>query len=313
MTTPPRVALIGAGPIGRFHLAALRGAGADVVGLCTRQEEEGAVFAAEEGIKTYCTSVRDLFGMTSAQAVVVAVPISESFRVYREVMQHPWVSLLEKPLGLDLTEARHLLAEARSTGHRGFIGLNRRHLASTRTAVSVLATSTGQRTVRVLDQQDRIKARTFGHPQEVVDNFMYANSIHLVDYLKFLARGRVTSLSHVSPWTGELGSVVEVELKFDSGDRGHYRAVWEQDGPWSVSVEDAESTLVMRPLEKLTRTSSGTLVTDDIDYSEDQRFKPGYLEQARAFLRALSGSTTCPSLDDALETTQLVAQIYGLS
>lgn len=311
MSGPPKVAIIGGGPIGRSHLAALRELGAEVVGLCTRQEDEGVALAREWGIGYYSTSIRELYAATSAQAVVVAVPVTESPQVYREVFGLPWISLVEKPLGIDLDDARELVSQARLTGHRGFVGFNRRHLAATRTALSRIGQISGNRFVHVKDQQDRNSARAFGHPEPVVRNFMYANSIHLVDYFRLFGRGEITEVRPHIPWTGNFGSSVVVELIFESGDRGVYEGVWERPGPWSVTVQAGAKTLRMEPLERLLELDSAAEISDPPDYRDDELFKPGFLQQSTEFLRALSGSTNCPDLEEALRTTQLVAQIYG--
>ncbi len=307
-----KVAFVGAGPVGLAHLKAFRSLDVEVVGLCTKGEESGRALAAEHGFPIYTDSVNELYTRTGADAVVAAVPIAEMSSVYPTLFAQPWASLVEKPLGLDMVEATQLHALAKIFGHRGFVGFNRRHFQATKTAEHLIAGCGGPRHVIVFDQQDRDAALRYGHPAAVVDNFMYANSIHLLDYFSIFCRGELVDVIPIGPWTGERGSTMEVELRFDSGDTGRYHAVWEQSARWAIHVHAADTVATMKPLERLTVTVNGEDATPSIDYLLDEQFKPGFHDQAAAFLASVStGGGMCPNFDEALRTTRLVARVYG--
>lgn len=307
-----RVAFIGAGPVGLEHLKAFRSLDVEVVGLCTKGEDSGRALAKQHGFPYYTNSVSELFEETRADAVVAALPIAEMMTVYPTLFAQPWASLVEKPLGLDMSEASKLHAIARSLSHRGFVGFNRRHYQSTKMAQNVIKSCAGTRHVIVFDQQDRNVAASHGHPQSVVDNYMYANSIHLLDYFSMFCRGELLEVVPIHPWTGAYGTTMEVELRFDSGDTGRYHAVWEQSARWAIHVHAADTVATMKPLEKLAVSINGEDATPTIDYSVDELFKPGFHDQAVAFLESVkSGSEACPNFDEALRTTRLVARVYG--
>jgi predicted dehydrogenase len=307
------VAFVGAGPIGIAHLKAFRSIGVEVVGLCTKGADTGAALAVEHGFPMYASSIRELYERTQADAVVAALPIAEMLNAYRELFAFPWASLTEKPMGVDLREAREIASIADFAHHRGYVGFNRRHYQATRTALHAISTRTAPRVVTVLDQQDRDQALRSGHPLAVAENFMYANSIHLIDYFSMFCRGTLSDVRPLRPWTGARGCTVEVELAFNSGDVGRYKAVWEQKGPWAVEVTSGDITAVMRPLEKLALMEDGRDVDPFVDFSVDENFKPGFVVQAESFIDALSGNPGCPTIDDAIATTELVSAIYQLS
>lgn len=307
-----RVAFIGAGPVGLEHLKAFRSLEVEVVGLCTKGEDSGRVLAQKNGFPYYTNSVSELFNETQADAVVAALPIAEMMTVYPTLFAQPWASLVEKPLGLNMAEATKLQSIAQSLGHRGFVGFNRRHYQSTKVAQKLISKCSGPRHVIVFDQQDRNVAATHGHPQSVLDNYMYANSIHLLDYFSMFCRGELIEVVPIRPWTGALGVTMEVELRFDSGDTGRYHAVWEQSARWAIHVHAADVVATMKPLEKLAVRINGEDATPAIDYSVDEQFKPGFHDQAAAFIAsAKTGSKSCPDFDEALRTTRLVARVYG--
>lgn len=307
------MAFVGAGPVGLAHLKAFRNLDVEIVGLCTKGAETGVALAAEHGFTLYADSISELFERTHADAVVAALPIAEMLDAYRELFTLPWASLTEKPMGVDLREAREIAAIAHQANHRGFVGFNRRHFQATREALEAISTSADPRVVTVFDQQDRDQALRAGHPRAVAENFMYANSIHLIDYFTMFCRGELSDVRLLRPWTGARGCTVEVELTYNSGDVGRYVAVWEQKGPWAVEVTSGDLAAVMRPLEKLTVTKAGQEITPPMDYALDEQFKPGFVVQAETFIRALAGVPGCPTIDDALATTELVSTIYQLS
>lgn len=307
-----KVAFVGAGPVGLEHLKAFRSLDVEVVGLCTKGEESGRQLASEHGFPFYTNSVAELYEHTRADAVVAALPIAEMISVYPTLFAQPWASLVEKPLGLDMAEAAKLHALARTLGHRGFVGFNRRHYQSTKVAQQVIGRCSGPRHVIVFDQQDRDVAATHGHPESVLRNYMYANSIHLLDYFSMFCRGQLVDVIPVKPWTGEHGVTVEVELRFDSGDTGRYHAVWEQSARWAIHVHAADTVATMKPLEKLAVTINGEDATPSVDYLVDEQFKPGFHDQAAAFVSSVkTGGQMCPNFDEALRTTRLVARVYG--
>src|SRR2546425_867700 len=81
------------------------------------------------------------------------------------------------------------------------LALNRRHYSSTRTVLDDVAKLQGQRLIHVYDQEDQIVARAAKQPELVVLNWMYANSIHVVDYLTILGRGRIVGVEPIARWT----------------------------------------------------------------------------------------------------------------
>ena len=135
---------------------------------------------------------------------------------------YPWTLFLEKPPGLDVAEAKAIRAATQD--RVVLVGLNRRFMASTQTVLKDLGPFDEPRFITVQDQQSLATARAIGHAPAVVDHWMYANSIHLVDYLRFLGRGPVLRVVPVQPWSLAEPGVVIAQVRFASGDVGLYQA-----------------------------------------------------------------------------------------
>jgi predicted dehydrogenase len=310
----------------RQHLRAFADVpGVTLSGLHSRTLSRAQQLANEFKIPQVFESVAELYERTEADLVVVAVPELAMNSVSRACFQFPWTALLEKPAGYDLPDAEEIYRAAQAQNRRVLVGLNRRFYASTRAAQSELNRQPGPRFIHVQDQQDPAAATARGVPAPVVQNWMYANSIHVIDYLRIYGRGEITSVTPVIPWqtkgspagstegSAEGSPVVVAKIEFDSGDIGLYQGIWQGPGPWSVTVTTPGKCWELRPLEQLAyqvRGSRQWLQAEDHPWDRD--FKPGFRLQAQMAVDAAQGRPSeCPTLAEALETMRLISAIFG--
>ena len=310
------VAIVGAGGMAREHVRAFQDVpGVTVAGIHSRTRGRAEAVAAEFGIGAVCDSVPELFDRTKADLVVIAVPELEANAVGRACFDYPWAALLEKPAGYNVRDATEIRDAARATDRRAFVALNRRAYASTLAATAALRDDTGPRFIRVLDQQDQSIAIADGQPPEVVANWMYANSIHAIDYLRVYGRGSVRSVEPVIAWDPERPGMVIARIDFDSGDVGLYEGVWDGPGPWAVQITTPSQLWELRPLERAGVQPRGQRRLEPVDPDPlDTAFKPGFRRQAESAVAAALGQpSACPTLDDGLETMRLIQAIFGRS
>jgi predicted dehydrogenase len=310
-----KIAIVGAGYMATEHAKAFAVLpDVEIVGVCGRNPARAQALAEAYGVQAYET-IDSLFEATRADAVVVTVNELSMGDVCRQAFKHPWAALLEKPVGLDLAEASQILSESRDAKGPAWVALNRRSHGSTLASLQELAQEQGPRLVSVLDQQDMNAARSIRQPEPVVLNWMYANSIHLVDYFAIFCRGSLVGVDVTLPWDAAKPGAVCATLRYDSGDAGVYQAVWDGPGPWAVSVTNASVRLEMRPLESLTVQRRGERRAVPVELgSADTDFKPGLRVQAQELIRALEGQTpNLATLDDATKSMAVVAKIYGLA
>jgi predicted dehydrogenase len=311
MTT--RVAVVGAGAMAREHVRAFASvADVAVVGIHSRTRARAAALAGELRIPLVCSSVAELHERSGADLVVVAVPELSARDVSEACFAFPWGVLLEKPAGYDLADAKAILASAQALQRRVWVGLNRRFLSSTQAVLADLRDTPAARFVHVQDQQNLAGAAALGHPPEVVANWMFANSIHVVDYLCLLGRGPVKNVRRLWPWKGAESAVVLAAVEFQSGDRGVYEGIWQGPGPWAVTVTTPARRWELRPLEQAAFQNAGERRLQQVDiHAWDKEFKPGFRFQAQAVIDALRGKPSeAPTLEQAMATMRLVADIF---
>ncbi len=311
--TTCRVGIVGAGSMAREHIRAFADVpGVEMVGIHNRTRSRAEDLAGRYGIPVVCESVAELYEEAQPHLVVVAVAEMAANPVSRACFEFPWTVMLEKPPGYNLASAEEIRDVGCEKGRKALVGLNRRFLSSTRAAVGDLAQQSGPRFIHVQDQQDLEAAASLGHPQAVVENWMYANSIHLVDLLRLFGRGSIVSVTPVVGWSPGRSQIVVAKVEFDSGDVGLYEGIWNGPGPWAVSVSTPEKRWEMRPLEEASFQVRGERQMHLAEvHPWDRQFKPGFRLQAEmAVAAALGHPSQCPTLDDAVETMRLIAAIY---
>lgn len=310
-----KIAIVGAGYMAQEHARAFASLNnVEIVGVCGRTLSKAEELAANFNTVLY-KNIKEMYDATQADVVVVAVNELSMLDVCTECFNHPWLCFLEKPVGVDLPEAEKILALSVSKNTKAYVALNRRSYASTRQGLNQLMPNDSARLISITDQQDMNAAREFGQPERIVRNYMYANSIHLIDYLHIFGRGEILSVESTVPWTPEAPGFVVATVRYSSGDVGVYQAVWNGPGPWSVTVTNSQVRIELRPLEKLLVQQRGERISAEISLgSIDKDFKPGLRYQAEQIVASLEGGEPhLATIDTAVASMRLCARIYGLN
>lgn len=311
MTQPCKIAIIGAGYTAREHIKAFADvAGASIVGIHSRTRSRAEALAAEYNIKRVCSSVGELYEQTRADLVVVTVVELSMNTVSQACFEFPWTALLEKPAGYNLADAVEIEVAAREKNRSVFVALNRRFYSSTRAALGGLTDE--PRFIKVQDQEDQMAALAAGQPELVVKNWMYANSIHMIDYLRMFGRGTIQQVETQFPWRNKEPHVMHATMKFSSGDTGVYEGVWNMPGPWAVTVATHSKRWELRPMEQAHFQNKGERKLHPVDIHEwDKKFKPGFRLQAEMAVKAALGMPSqSVTLGDSLETMRLIHSIF---
>lgn len=315
LSKPKKIAFVGAGYMTTEHLKAFNDIDSVIcVGITSRTNARAEKLAEAHGVQFTFDSITEMYEKTCADAVVISVPELSLNKVASEAFKFPWKILIEKPVGYNLEDSKNILEEAQRTNSEVFVALNRRHYHSTDIINEELKKQNGNRLITIYDQQDPIAALAAGQPKIVVDNWMFANSIHVIDLFNLFARGGVSKFEHLIAWDSKDPFLVLTKLEFDSGDIGIYQAVWNGPGPWAVSICTPNKRFEMRPLERATFQNKGDRTVSDYPmHAWDKDFKPGLRKQAQRFIDFInSGNNIClPTLEESFSTMELIHKIYS--
>jgi predicted dehydrogenase len=311
-TNQYKVAIIGAGFMAEEHIKVFSSMKhVDVVGIYNRSENRANKIRKKYNIPFVAKSINELYESTLADLVLIAVSEMAVHSVVTEAFIYPWHSLIEKPAGYNFENASLILNLAKKFDAKAFVSFNRRFFSSTLSMLSQLKKINQQRLIEVSDQEEPL---SLDRPDEVHKNWMYANSIHLIDYLNFVGRGSINKVTPIVSWNPTNPKFVITKIEYSSGDIGIYKALWNAPGPWSVSVSTQEKRFELKPLEQVSVQLRGSRQITLLDQDEwDKKFKPGLRMQAEEILKELNGqSSLLVSLEENLQTMQLVKDIYEL-
>ncbi|WED41910.1 Gfo/Idh/MocA family protein [Legionella cardiaca] len=310
------VAVIGAGKMGREHIKAFQAIkGIKVTGLFSRTKATAEQLAKEYNIPLVADSISELYEKSAADLVIVAVPELQANQIAKACFQYNWNILLEKPAGYDLLDANDIAEAARQAKGQVFVALNRRFYSSSLTILDDLnANRDAKRYIHIQDQQSFAEARACLHPEEVVQKFMYANSIHVIDLIRCFARGEVINVHSVLPWQKEKSQVVVSFIEFDSGDKALYECIWQGPGPWTCSVSTPNRRWSMQPLEKARFQNANERISHEVEMDViDQQYKAGFYRQAQEVCKAIQGEKSqAITIEQSLKTMELINKIYGV-
>jgi len=310
------VAIVGAGGMAREHARAFAALpGVRVTGIHSRTRSRAETLARELGIPQVCDDIASLRVRSAADLVVVAVPELQANAVAKACFAHDWAVLLEKPAGYDLADAEDIAAAAEKSGQKVMVAFNRRFYASTMAVRADIDSRPEKRFIRVQDQQNVQEARSHGHPEAVVEKFMYANSVHVIDLIMAFARGEPVEVKRIMPWQG--GSNTDVMLAhilFDSGDAAIYEGIWRGPGPWACAVSTPGRRWMMQPLEQAAFQNAGERRQNLLEPDKaDTGFKAGFLRQAEAVVARVRGETSnAVDIPESLRTMRLINRMFGV-
>ena len=311
-----KVAFIGAGSMATEHLRVFA-AMDDVVlsGIHSRTRSKAEQLAVEFNITTVSETPEELYRETAADLVVITVPELQLKKVINTACRFPWAILMEKPAGYNLEDATEIARMASAHPSPVMVAFNRRCYSSTSAVASDLDQRPGEkRFIHVQDQQSFAEARHYGHPEEVVEKFMYANSIHMIDLIPMFGRGSIQEVRRITPWLGGQTETMLAYVVFDSGDTALYEGLWTGPGPWACSVATSSRRWTLAPLEQASFQNLGERTKHTVEISEvDKMYKPGFFVQARSVIDCLNGlESPLVDLEKSLATMRLINRIFGV-
>ncbi len=309
-----RVAVVGSGFMASEYFRVLTAIpSVDVVGIFSRNQRTSKELVNGHREVYLASSIEDLYRTVEPDGVVIAVSEMSTSPVLKEVFKYNWISLVEKPIGIDIKLAIELAEMSISMQHSSFAALNRRYFSSTNYLMEKLAPiEQSPRFVRIIDQEDLIKAAQIGTPEMVLRNWMHANSVHLIDYFSQLCRGEVDEVSTSRLDLESNRFVIESNLTFSSGDFGRYICYWNMPASWSVNINVQDYEFELKPLEFLRQRRLPDLQWEDSEINQvDKDFKTGLFRMCEDFVFALKGEPhSLQDLHQSLSTRFLIDRIY---
>lgn len=221
--------------------------------------------------------------------------------------------LIEKPGALRYSEFKKMYQKSKEFNAQVFIAYNRRFYASTQQVKNIIKKekvlslyfdfTEFSHIIEKINKNDLIKNKWF-----------LANSTHVVD-LAFFICGKPRTISSYIAGENSISWHKKSSIFCGSGVTSKdvlfaYHANWNSAGRWKIEILTENRKLIMQPLEKLFYQSKNDLhlcSDDDIDYSMDEKYKPGFYYQVKAFLNG-NNEDLC-GIDEQLENMDFYYKI----
>lgn len=252
-----RIALVGAGVIGRRHLDAMAKTDAAELVAIVDPRPDAAAEAAARGVPFF-TDLDEMLREVAPAGVIVATPTEAHFAAAAAALAAGRHLLIEKPVAATLDEARALVAKAEETGGRVLVGHHRRyypHVEKARAliesgAIGRVVAVSGQWCVRKHDDYYREDWRRRWQAGPILTNL-----VHELDYLRHI-------LGPVSAVQAEVSRDVQgfekedaaaIILRFASGALGAFALSDQADSPWAWEFATGENAAFPRSGENAIR------------------------------------------------------------
>ncbi len=242
---PVRLAVIGAGSIGRRHVAHAGAERCAALIAIVDPTEAGRTFADETGAQWY-SDVATMLRHSRPEAVIVATPNRMHLQHGLQAIGAGIPVLMEKPLAIDVAEATQLVDAAERAGVALMTGHHRRHNPLIQAAKQAIE---GGRLGRIVSVQGTCwfhkSAAYFEVPWRTQPGAgpVLLNLIHDIDLLRYLC-GEVTAVQAMES-NAVRGHAVEetavILLRFASGILGTVTVSDTIAAPWSWEFTSGEN------------------------------------------------------------------------
>jgi predicted dehydrogenase len=242
--TPVRIAVVGAGAIGRRHVEYMQGRREFAVVGAADPQPASAAYLAERGVAHYADH-RALLDAVEPQGVVVATPNALHEDVAIACLERGIPVLIEKPIAHSLESAAAICAAVERTGVAALVGHHRRHNPLMRAAREFIGSGALGRLVAVAAVDFRRKPDAYYDAtwrREPGGGPMLINGIHDIDCLRALC-GEIDTVMAITANRAR-GFAVEdsaaITLRFANGAIGNLTLSDAVQAPWAWEIVSGE-------------------------------------------------------------------------
>ena len=275
--------------------------------IFSRTLSKSKILKKKYNIKKVYRSLDDLKNDNQINALIIAVNVESTRNLINNLDINKYRILCEKPVGINFEETKKIISKIKNKHF--YVALNRRFYNSNLTAINLINKNKSERLISIRDQEvQSSKSKIYNN------NLMYANSVHLIDYINIYARGKLIKIQRLKRFKNEKFSEHLTRLIFSSKDEVLYHCNWNSPGPWSVNIIQKNHSIEMKPLENLVQEKLIKNKRTRIYYNKskiDCILKPGLSLQVSEFLKMLNNKKhKLVNLNDYFNTVKLIKKIY---
>ncbi len=284
----------------------------EIVAAINKSSDSVKAFTKKFKVSKHYSELKEMMIYAKPDVVIVCVNELSTYGVLKELSLYPCICLIEKPVGINHVESLKILKLKKNKKFFPFVALNRREFSSVKKAVNLISKDKSPRIINIFDQESSLVAKKSGQPDKVVKNWMYANSIHIIDFINIFARGKINKIKKVERNNIFKEGIFSCILSHDSGDKVFYNCIWNRPSPWSVQVSTKKYFVELKPLENVSFLTNKNRKWNFLKSSTlDINYKPGIYSLINEIFRFKKiKKTNLKDLKYSHQLMKLIRNIY---
>jgi len=284
--------IVGASAMAAEYAKVLQGLNQDFV-VIGRGEKSAKSFAETTGINPFVGGLDQylLKNPSIPTHVIAAVGVEQLCATAQSLLAYGVKNiLLEKPGGVDIKEMDNTAKMADKVDANVFIAYNRRFYSSVLKAEEIIKEDGGVTSFNFEFTEWSHAIHPDHRPVELFNNWLLANSTHVIDTAFFLGGEPIEMSCYKSgenciEWHPS-GSIYSGAGVTKSGALFSYQANWQAPGRWAIEILTRKHRLYFKPMESLQIQNIGSVKVDPVEIDDvlDRDYKAGFYLQTQAFL-----------------------------
>jgi len=308
MSETIKVGLIGAGNIAKEHLSVIDDLDNIIVtGITSRTLSKANDLAKKFRIENVYNDYNALINKSTLDALIITVSVDQMYQLVKDLIPYKIPLFIEKPPGIVPEETKVLVELANKYDVINMVGYNRRYYSIFHKGIEII-NNNGKLLGITIEGHERFWNKIDTLPKLIKQNWIYANSTHTLDLLRFFAGEPKTINTLSKSYNEKNGDQFVASIEFDSGTIGSYSSYWYSPGGWTVKLFGVNTTVQFKPLEKGIWIDTGFTNHNILPDKIDVQYKPGFYNQMLAFIKMVDTNVLdWPGVDlqDALKTMEL--------
>jgi predicted dehydrogenase len=304
------IGIIGTGKIAQEYIHIFKKLNLNIQIICARKKKKLEEFSKKNNVNKFTTNINN-FLKEKLDGVIVCVSPESTFLVAKKLLNFSGKILFEKPVGLNLNQTNQI-NEMFKNKKNLFVALNRRFYKSTMLAKNYLQNSKEKKIITIYDQENTFSAKRNGHHKLTIKNWMYANSVHLVDLIKFFINSKIVKINK-NNIKSKNSLIYNSIINFSNGDIVEFKSFWNRPAPWKINISTDTMFIELMPIENIRFIP----IKKKFDFADlksnkkDQNFKPGFLLQSEHFVKELKNKkNNLVKLSEYNQTVLLINKIF---
>lgn len=285
-----KLGIIGFGNIGKKHFEVFQDLGHSPIASSNRNKE-GRDEALAVGVERTYADYQKMIETENLDGIICSPSLFSNFSIAKDILRFGIPILLEKPPGSSKEELEILIRTQQQYNTVVQVATNRIWYSVYEQAIEKLNGLNMLEGVHIQwsENPKRLaEGRGFSEAQVLTRN--YTNSIHAFSLLNLFAGEILQPDFRVHKTGAKFDYNFMLQGVSNKGVSAQFISSWSQNLPWTMSIYGNDMYIYFAPMEVGHGKNLKTGEEFRLDGSpEDQKFKPGFYNQAKHFLQVLDG------------------------